>query len=248
MANIPLNKGVYILPNLFTTGSMFAAFLGMLWVMNGNFEFAATAVLISALLDGLDGKVARLTGSASEFGIQYDSLADAVAFGVSPAFMIYMWKLKAFGRWGIAISFLFLACCVLRLARFNVTTATSSKKFFIGLPTPAAGCALACLVLFSADQPEIVTTALPVFTLIFTFCLGILMVSRIRYLSFKDYGFVKAHPFRYVVISVILFVLIFSQPRIFGFLTFFIYLCAGPIYTFYVMPRRVKPGVTIDKS
>ncbi len=239
MPNLPLHKGVYILPNLFTTGSMFAAFLGLLAVHAGNFVTCAIAILVSALLDGLDGKVARLTGSSSDFGIQLDSLADCVAFGVTPAYMVYMWNLNSFGRWGVAVSFLFMACCAMRLARFNVTTATSSKKFFIGLPTPAAGCALACLVLFSQRMPEFVLRAMPSFTLIFTAALAILMVSRVRYLSFKEYGFVKAHPFRYMVLTVALLLLIFSEPRIFGFLVFFGYLCGGLIYTYYILPRRV---------
>ena len=137
---------MYILPNLFTTASLFTGFLAMLLAVQGNIEGSALAILFSALMDGLDGKVARLTNTASEFGIQYDSLADLVAFGVAPAFTSWMWVLEGYGKLGIGVAFLYVACTALRLARFNVCVTTVSKKFFVGLPCPAAGCAVAMLV------------------------------------------------------------------------------------------------------
>ncbi|PIE69635.1 MAG: CDP-diacylglycerol--serine O-phosphatidyltransferase, partial [Deltaproteobacteria bacterium] len=128
----PRHKGFYILPNLLTVGSMFSGFCGMLFTIEGNFEYCALAILISCLLDGMDGKVARLTRCTSEFGVQLDSLADLVAFGVTPALMVYFWQTHVFNRLGLVTSFLLIACGALRLARFNVQAGKISKKFFIG--------------------------------------------------------------------------------------------------------------------
>ena len=231
-------KGVYILPNLFTTASLFAGFLGMIWAADGQIELCATAILFSALMDGLDGKVARLTNTASEFGVQFDSLADLVAFGATPAFMMYHWQLQQFGRLGIAVAFLFMACGALRLARFNISTAVVPKKFFIGLPTPAGGCTLATLVFFAPYLPEGLTTHFGAFALGLTFIIAFCMVSRTRYASFKEYGFVKAHPFSSMVSAILLFVLIISEPKLLGFVVFGGYIISGPIYTFLFLSRR----------
>jgi CDP-diacylglycerol--serine O-phosphatidyltransferase len=234
----PVHKGVYILPNLFTTASLFAGFLGLIWAAQGQIENCALAILFSALMDGLDGKIARLTNSASEFGVQYDSLADLVAFGVTPGFMAWSWKLHAFGRTGIAAAFLFATCGALRLARFNISTAGSPKKFFIGLPIPAAGCALATLALFADYLPEFALRALPGFTLALTMCLGFLMVSRIRYYSFKEYGFIATHPFSSMITACLIFVLVMSAPKLLGFPIMTGYLLWGPVYTFMFLPKR----------
>ncbi len=231
-------KGVYILPNLFTTASLFSGFMGMIWAAEGRFEMSAVAILFSALMDGLDGKVARLTNTASEFGVQYDSLADLAAFCVVPAFMMYQWQLHAFGRLGIAVAFLFTACGALRLARFNISTAVTPKKFFIGLPTPAGGCTLATMVFFTPYLPESVAHFMPAFALAMTFASSFLMVSRVRYASFKEYGFLKAHPFSSMVSAILLFVLIISEPKLLGFLVFAGYIISGPVYTFLFLSRR----------
>ncbi|MDR0239391.1 MAG: CDP-diacylglycerol--serine O-phosphatidyltransferase, partial [Deltaproteobacteria bacterium] len=145
-----IHKGVYILPNLLTTASLFAGFLGMIWALDGDFDGAAMAILFAAFMDGLDGKVARLTNTASEFGVQYDSLADLAAFGIAPALVLWQWHLQAFGRLGMAAAFVFAVCGALRLARFTVSAnqATTSKKFFPGLPIPAAGSRIATFILF----------------------------------------------------------------------------------------------------
>ncbi|MFV0423688.1 CDP-diacylglycerol--serine O-phosphatidyltransferase [Oleidesulfovibrio sp.] len=243
----PARRGVYILPNLFTTASLFAGFLGILWAAEGRVEMCAFAILFSALMDGLDGKVARLTNTASEFGVQFDSLCDLVAFGITPAFMMYSWQLHSFGRLGIAVAFLFAACGALRLARFNISTAVTSKKFFIGLPIPAAGCTLSALIFFSTFVPEAFASAFPAFCLGLTFVLGFLMVSRFRYASFKEYGFIKAHPFSSMVSAILLFVLIISDPKLLGFLVFAGYLISGPIYTLFILPRR-HPKLLRDLS
>jgi CDP-diacylglycerol--serine O-phosphatidyltransferase len=232
-------KGVYILPNLLTTASLFTAFWGLTLAARGQFESCAVAIFISALFDGLDGKVARLTGASSEFGIQLDSLADLVAFGVTPAFMVYFWKLETFGRLGLLACFLFAACGALRLARFNVQTKVVSKKFFIGLPIPAAGCTLASLVLFAPYLPDsLPEKTLLIATLVLAYVLSFLMVSTVRYASFKELGLVKAHPFSAMVSAILLFVLVASQPKLLGFLILLGYLASGLIYTLFVLSRR----------
>lgn len=234
----PIHKGVYILPNMITTLSLFSGFLGMLWSIDGQFEAAAMAILFAALMDGLDGKVARLTNTASEFGVQYDSLADLVAFGVSPALLLWQWQLHSFGRLGIAVTFIFMACGALRLARFNVSTAVTSKKFFVGMPIPAAGCSLATLIFFKEFVPEWGVSLLPAGALALTLLLGILMVSRVRYISFKEYGFLKAHPFSSMVTGLLVFSLVASQPKLLGFLLCLGYIVSGLLYTFIILPRR----------
>lgn len=234
----PIHKGVYILPNMITTLSLFSGFLGILWSIAGEYEAAAMAILFAALMDGLDGKVARLTNSASEFGVQFDSLADLVAFGVSPALLMWQWQLHSFGRLGIAIAFIYMACGALRLARFNVSTAVISKKFFIGMPIPAAGCSLVTLVFFQEYVPSWATSFLPALALGLTLVMGILMVSRVRYISFKEYGFLRAHPFSSMVTVLLVFSLVASQPKLLGFLLCLGYMASGLLYTFIILPRR----------
>ena len=233
----PVHKGVYILPNLLTTASLFSGFLGIMWAIGGQFEATALAILVSALFDGLDGKVARLTNTASEFGVQYDSLADLVAFGVTPGIMVYLWKLNQFGRLGLMASFLIVVCGALRLARFNVSTATTSKKHFIGLPIPAQACIMAALVLFAPFIPESLAAYEPQLLLGLAYACSFLMVSRVRYASFKEYGFVKAHPFSSMVTVILLFVMVASQPRVLGFVILLGYMISGPIYTYLIIRR-----------
>lgn len=234
----PIHKGVYILPNMITTLSLFSGFLGILWAIAGGYEAAAMAILFAALMDGLDGKVARLTNSASEFGVQYDSLADLVAFGAAPALLMWQWQLHAFGRLGIAVAFIYMACGALRLARFNVSTAVTSKKFFIGIPIPAAGCSVVTLIFFKEFIPTWFEPFFPAVVLGMTLLLGILMVSRVRYISFKEYGFLKAHPFSSMVTVLLIFSLVASQPKLLGFILCLGYIISGLVYTFIILPRR----------
>jgi len=236
----PVPRGVYILPNLFTTASLFSGFLSIILAVEGNCDGAAWAILFSALMDGLDGKVARLTGSASQFGVEYDSLADCVAFGVAPGMLMWSWQLAAFDRLGLAVAFLSVACGALRLARFNVDAGTSCKRFFVGLPSPACGCTLATFVLFRPFLPPFLEAHLPMMTLGLSLLAPLLMVSRIRYFSFKEYGFVRAHPFSTLVTALLLFVLVFSLPRLLGFAICLGYLLSGLIHTFLLLPRRSR--------
>jgi CDP-diacylglycerol--serine O-phosphatidyltransferase len=238
---LPRKKGVYILPNLFTTASLLAGFLGLLWAAGGNYEACALAVLFSALMDGLDGKVARLTGGTSDFGVQYDSLADLAAFGVTPAFMIHCFALKEFNDIGTAACFLFTVCSALRLARFNVDASCSTgKNFFTGLPTPAAGCALACLVLAAPKLPAFLQSGTDGIALACTVGLSFLMVSRIRYASFKELGFFRAHPFRTMIQAIALFALAVADPKVFIPLILCGYIVSGLVYTFIILPRLAK--------
>ncbi|MBA4358455.1 MAG: CDP-diacylglycerol--serine O-phosphatidyltransferase [Humidesulfovibrio sp.] len=239
---LPRHKGVYILPNLFTTASLFLGFMGMIWAIEGLYEYCALCILGSCLFDGLDGKVARLTNTTSEFGVQFDSLADLVAFGATPALTMYLWQLHSFGTLGLMASFLLIACGALRLARFNVQSAVTSKKFFVGLPIPAQASSLATLILFAPHLPEAwIANVLPTACLVLVYVLSFLMVSTMRYASFKEYGFIKAHPFSSMVTVILLFVMVASRPKMLGFLFFLGYLISGPIYTLFVLfPRSTK--------
>lgn len=231
-------RGIYLLPNMLTTISMFLGFLAMVWAANGRYEGAGLAIVVSAFMDGLDGKVARLTNTASEFGVQYDSLADLVAFGLAPAFLLWHWQLSHLGRVGVAAAFIYTACGALRLARFNVGATTTSKRFFIGLPIPAGGCTVVTFVFCAALLPQGMAVALPYAALLTAVCTGLLMVSRVRYFSFKEYDILRAHPIRSMVSFLFLLALIVSLPRVFGFAYCVIYIFCGLIYTFVILPRR----------
>jgi CDP-diacylglycerol--serine O-phosphatidyltransferase len=245
----PISKGVYILPNLFTVGSMFAAFYGLIMAHGGNYAGCAVAILVSAVLDGMDGKIARLTHSSSDFGVQLDSLADAIAFGAAPAFMIYLWQLRDLGSLGLAGAFLFMACGTLRLARFNVMAANSaSKKFFTGLPIPAAGCALACVALFYNYLPDRIYPVFNWVSLVLTIVLGLLMVSRVPYFAFKEFAPLRVKTFTMMVVFVLLFALVISAPKIFGFSFFVAYLLSGPIYLLATRKSRKEQAVAAEAA
>ena len=216
---LPVHKSIYLLPNLITSLSMFMGFLSMVWAVQSRFEEAGLAIVLSALLDGMDGKVARLTHTASEFGVQYDSLADLIAFGLAPAFLLWQWQLESLGR-------------------FNISTAVTGKRFFIGLPIPAAGCTVVAFLYFAGILPEFFLPALPYVSIVIALGLGVLMVSRVRYFSFKEYDFLRAHPVRYLLAVMVIFGLVYAQPRLFGFLLCAVYICGGLYYSFVILPRR----------
>ena len=231
-------KGVYLLPNMITTLSMFLGFLSMVWAGQGRFEAACMAILLSAVMDGLDGKVARLTNTASEFGVQYDSLSDLVAFGLAPAMLLWQWQLQSFNRVGIAAAFIYAACGALRLARFNVSTAAAGKRFFIGLPIPAGGCTIVTFVFFAALFPEVLQPVTPYVALLLALGVGTLMVSRVRYFSFKEYDFLRAHPVRTMLAFLLVLATVISFPRVMGFMLCAVYIAGGLVYTFVILPRR----------
>lgn len=242
------HRGVYILPNLITLGSLLAGFIGITAAIRGDFEAAALAVVVSFVLDGLDGKIARLTRTTSDFGVQFDSLCDLVAFGVTPAILAWQWLFIDYGRLGVMTAFLFVACGALRLARFNVQTKTTSKKFFTGLPIPAAGGVIATLVFFADYLPQVVVDDwLPPFAMVLCYAVSFLMVSNVRYPSFKEYSGFREHPFRDMVAVLLLFALVFSAPRFFGFVLAITYVGSGLLLTALLI-ARVTPSASSSDS
>ncbi|WP_088536759.1 CDP-diacylglycerol--serine O-phosphatidyltransferase [Geobacter sp. DSM 9736] len=241
-----MRKGIYILPNLFTTGSLFAGFYSMVATMNGDFRTAAIWVLVSSIFDGLDGKVARLTGTASKFGVEYDSLADLVAFGVTPGLLMYSWALRPFGRLGWLAAFLFVVCGALRLARFNVQVTTVESKRFIGLPIPAAASMVSATVLlfYHFGWPS---SYKKLAILLLIYSLAFLMVSNIKYYSFKDPSIIKRQPFAFLVLAVLLLIIIAAEPVIMLFAVFICYILSGPIGFVMSYPRRRRLEKALHK-
>ncbi|MRR33129.1 CDP-diacylglycerol--serine O-phosphatidyltransferase [bacterium] len=242
-----MRKGIYILPNLFTTGSLFAGFYSMVATMNGDYRTAAIWVLVSSIFDGLDGKVARLTGTSSKFGVEYDSLADLVAFGVAPGILMYSWALKPFGRLGWLAAFLFVVCGALRLARFNVQVNTVESKRFVGLPIPAAASMVsATVLLFNHFGWPGSFKKLAILILIYL--LAFLMVSNFRYYSFKDPGLIKRQPFVFLVLAILLLIVIAAEPVLMLFLLFICYIFSGPLGFIMTYPRRRRLEKALHKA
>jgi len=242
-----MRKGIYILPNLFTAGSLFAGFYCMVSTLNYDYKTAALWILASSIFDGLDGKVARLTGTASKFGVEFDSLADLVAFGAAPGLLMYAWALKPFGRLGWLAAFLFVACAALRLARFNVQVNTVESKRFVGLPTPAAASMVSATVLlfFHFGWPS---SYKKLAILLLIYFLALLMVSNVRYNSFKDPGMIKRQPFAFLVLAVILLIVIAAEPVIMLFVIFAGYMLSGPIGYIMTWPRRRRLEKALHKG
>ncbi|MFQ5736987.1 MAG: CDP-diacylglycerol--serine O-phosphatidyltransferase [Thermodesulfobacteriota bacterium] len=241
-----LKKGVYLLPNLITSASMFGGFYSIISAFDGNFEHAAIAILISAVLDGLDGRVARLTGSSSKFGVEYDSLADLIAFGLAPGVLIFTWALRPFGRYGWLAAFLFVVCGALRLARFNVQVSTVESKRFNGLPIPAAAVLVATTVLmfFKLGHGEQMVKHITVLVLIYA--LAFLMISNVKFYSFKELNVTQRMPFQLLVGLVFLLIVIAAQPVVMLFLLTFGYVVSGPITT--LLDKRKKMAAKRAKS
>jgi CDP-diacylglycerol--serine O-phosphatidyltransferase len=232
------HKGIYILPNLLTSISLFSGFYAIVASVNQTFTHAAIAIFVSCVFDMLDGRVARLTGSSSRFGVEYDSLSDVIAFGVAPGLVAYMWALKVYGRFGWLAAFLYVACGALRLARFNVQVDSVQKKNFLGLPIPAAAATVAGSILFYSwlGYPAGPKT---VFMPILIYILAFLMVSDIRYYSFKDMSFFKGRPFRSTVAAILSLVIIFIEPEVTLFIATSLYALSGPVYTLLVKKKII---------
>jgi CDP-diacylglycerol---serine O-phosphatidyltransferase len=224
-----IHRGTYILPNLFTTANMFCGFFGIISSINGNFLAAALAVLASCLFDILDGKVARLVGATSRFGVEYDSLADLVAFGVGPGILMYLWALKPYGRLGWLAAFLFMACGALRLARFNVQVDSVSKKYFVGLPIPGAACMVATTVLFASQWKIPYVPEYSILLLITTYILGFLMVSNIPYNSLKELEMLKGRLLPTFFVILVLMTIVATKPHVMLFSLFLAYVLSGPL-------------------
>jgi len=242
-----LRKGVYILPNLFTTGTLFAGYYSIVSAMNGQFEKAAWFILIATVFDGLDGKVARMTNSTSRFGVEYDSLADLVGFGVAPGLLMYSWALTTFGKLGWLAAFLYVVCGALRLARFNVQVDTVESKKFVGLPIPsAAWMVAACVLLFYYLGGS--GTIKQVSVVVLIYCLAFLMVSNVSYYAFKDPELVKRQPFSFLVLAIFLIVVIIARPEIMLFVLALTYVASGPVTALIGLFRKKKPPVETDSE
>jgi CDP-diacylglycerol---serine O-phosphatidyltransferase len=225
----PLRKGVYIVPNLFTSAGLFAGFYSIICTLNDQYWLAAAMILVAQLCDVLDGRVARLTRSTSSFGIQYDSLADLVAFGVAPGILVYHWALGPWGRWGWLAASLYVTCGALRLARFNVQIASVEKRNFIGLPIPAAADVIAATVLLYYWLGGEGAAGKHILMLLVIFAVAGLMVSEIKYYSFKDIRFHHRHPFSVLLGLILLIYLAVGQPEVVLFLGIAGYACSGPV-------------------
>ncbi|MEW6272356.1 MAG: CDP-diacylglycerol--serine O-phosphatidyltransferase [Thermodesulfobacteriota bacterium] len=233
-----LHKGVYILPNLFTTGGLLLGVYAIIAASRGDFLTAAVTIVVAHLCDGLDGRIARLTNTTSQFGVEYDSLADLVAFGVAPGILAYRWALEPWGAWGWLAVGLFVACGALRLARFNVQSSHVEKKSFVGLPIPAAADMIAATVLLyyffggeGAANKHLVL-------LLMIYALAFLMVSNVRYNSFKDLDLRARMPFYAVVAMLVLLTLVVAQPQMLFFGVILAYVASGPIGLVVTLMRR----------
>ena len=245
-----MRKGVYILPNLITLASVFSGFYSIIAALNSDYERAAWAILIASIFDVLDGWVARMTHTATRFGIEMDSLADVISFGVAPGFLVYTRYMSSFGRVGWLGSFFLVACAALRLARFNVQMGNAEKKHFTGLPTPASALMIATTVLAYQEIIEILeqyklewlanAVGKDYWVLAMTFMLAGLMVSNITYHSVKEANLKERRPFGILVVIVAFFALVAYHPGLVLFLALFCYVAAGLVEALYVLLRRRK--------
>ena len=230
-------RGIYLLPNLFTTGCLFAGFYAIVSAMSGKFEPAAIAIFVAMIMDGLDGRVARLTNTQTDFGAEYDSLADMIAFGLAPSLVMYEWALFNLGKLGWLAAFIYTAAAALRLARFNTQVGSEEKRYFQGLASPAAAAVVAGMVWVATDHEQIgADWRIPAFAI--TLATGILMVSNIRYRSFKDLDLKGKIPFVTLIIVVLVFVFISYSPPQVLFTIFLVYAISGPTYTLISLRRR----------
>ena len=223
-------KGIYILPNLFTSASLFGGFYALIAAVQARYETAAVAIIISAVFDALDGRIARFTHTSSRFGTEYDSLADLISFGVAPAILSFLWALKGFGRLGWLAAFMYVICGALRLARFNVEKNSIRTRYFKGLPIPAAACFIASLVLFSgaihgfAENRETMIIGM-------IYVLSFLMVSSLHYFDFKEIHLKNQKPFNVLVAIILVFIFIAYKPKVLLFFILLSYILSGPAVT-----------------
>lgn len=229
-------RGIYLLPNLLTTAALFSGFYSIVAAMKGHFDLAAIAVFVTMIADGLDGRVARLTNTQSAFGAEYDSLSDMVGFGIAPALIIYSWSLSHLGKLGWLIAFLYAAATALRLARFNTQAHDQDKRYFQGLPSPAAAGVIASTVwLGYIHHIKGLMISIPIAAL--TLFMGALMVSTIRYHSFKQVDFKGRIPFIAVVSLVVILVAVAFNPPLLLFLIFLVNAFSGPVITLWQLRK-----------
>jgi CDP-diacylglycerol--serine O-phosphatidyltransferase len=237
----PRNRGIYILPSVLTTFGMFAGFYSIIASINGDFTTAAISIMIAMLWDTLDGRVARLTNTQSEFGAEYDSLADLVSFGLAPALLVYEWTLSDLGRFGWLAAFIYLACAALRLARFNTQVGSADKRYFQGFPSPAAAGVIATMIwlkiwTYAFFDSDVISIGYYLGAGITIVC-GLLMVSNVRYYSFKELDAKKAS-FRFLLGIVLSLIVLLYKPNIVLFTGFFLYMLSGPFITVVGLNKR----------
>jgi CDP-diacylglycerol--serine O-phosphatidyltransferase len=235
--HMKMRRGVYILPNLFTTGNLFCGFWAIISVIQEQFFYAAVAILLACVFDILDGKVARLAGATSKFGVQYDSLADLVSFGIAPALLAFSWALRPYGKFGWLAAFLFVVCGALRLARFNVQSASGEVKYFKGLPIPAAALMIALTILLYLELIE-TGWVKDIAVLAMIYVLAFLMVSNIRYFSFKEFDLAKRKPFSIFIFIILSMIVIIMQPIIVLFIFALAYVFSGPVMMIKAWRKR----------
>ena len=225
-------KGIYVLPNLFTSASLFGGFYAIIASIQGRYEAAAIAIVISCVFDGLDGRIARITRTTSLFGKEYDSLSDLVAFGVAPGILAFQWALHSFGRLGWLAAFMYVICGALRLARFNVQRNNLDARAFKGLPIPSAACFIASAVLLTSALSGIEQYK-SLFVIIMIYTLSFLMVSSLEYLNFKKFDIRNQKPFNVLVAIILIFLVIAYRPKIMLFFIMLIYILSGPVLSLY---------------
>ena len=233
-----IKKGIYVLPNLFTTASLFAGFYSIIASGQENFVVAAVAILISLVLDGLDGRIARITNTTSKFGAEYDSLADLVAFGVAPALLAYNWAMFFYGKWGWIAAFMFVVCGALRLARYNIQIGIIESKIFNGLPIPAAASVVATTVLFF-DYAGVEGKFHNPYMLFFVVMLSLLMVSNVKYYSGKDMKLFVRKPFMSFFFLVVLLIILVAVPEAMAFVVMLGYAISGPVWLLIKFVRNI---------
>lgn len=236
---IRMKKGIYLLPNLFTSASLFCGFYSIIASFKEHFVPAAIAILVAVVFDGLDGRVARLTNTTSKFGAEYDSLADVISFGIAPALLAYSWSLSIYGKWGWIVAFLFVLCGALRLARYNIQIGIIESTVFNGLPIPAAASVVASTVIFfSSDYVGVEGRFHNIFIMIFVIIVSLLMVSGVKYYSFKDMKLLTRKPFTIFFWSTVLLIIIVAEPEIMFFVIILGYAISGPIWWLIKFDRQ----------
>ena len=233
------HSGIYLLPNLLTTASLFAAFYSIVASLKAQYDIAAIVIFIGMVADGLDGRIARMTNTQSAFGAEYDSLSDMVTFGVAPALLLYSWSLQQLGKFGWLVAFLYTAAVALRLARFNTQVETADKRYFQGLACPPAA-AIVSAFCWLCNQNHWEHYFISILAAILATVTAILMVSNIRYYSFKELDFKGKIPFLHVLVIVILFVAIAANPSVVLFIGFLLYALSGPLQTLIALQRVRK--------
>lgn len=236
-------QGIYLLPNLFTTGALFAGFYAVIAALRGDFESAPIAIFAALVLDGLDGRVARMTNTQSKFGAEYDSLSDMVSFGVAPALVMFSFALGELGKFGWSAAFIYVACAALRLARFNTQIDTADKNFFTGLASPSAACIVVSTVWVCNDLGW-VGSELPMEVAVLMACLtaisGFLMIANFPYYSFKGIDFHGRVPFVVMIAVVLIFGLVTLDPPLIFLIAFLVYAASGPVMQLWKWRKQEK--------